>query len=118
LWYNTKIGEHKNMNTNEQKNNEWSKRDIGALWKKEGKSGKYLSGYFKDELGEQVEIVIFSNKFKGENAKAPDYRVYISKVLDSKNTTNQVSAKVATTTTKKVATAKQAVTEEDQEDLL
>lgn len=77
------------MNTNQTnqanatKNSDWAKRDIGALWKKEGKSGKYLSGYFKDELGEQVEIVVFSNKFKGENAKAPDFRVYLSKDSNS-----------------------------------
>jgi len=77
------------MNTNQinTKNNEWSKRDIGALWKREGKSGKYLSGYFKDELGEQVEIVVFTNKFKGENAKAPDFRVYLSKDTNGSSTT-------------------------------
>jgi uncharacterized protein (DUF736 family) len=76
------------MNTNQTntKNNEWSKRDIGALWKREGKSGKYLSGYFKDELGEQVEIVVFTNKFKGENAKAPDFRVYLSKDTNGSST--------------------------------
>jgi uncharacterized protein (DUF736 family) len=106
------------MNTNEQKNNEWAKRDIGALWKREGKSGKYLSGYFKDELGEQVEIVIFSNKFKGENPKAPDYRVYISKNLDNKNSSNQVSAKVATAPKKQVAAKVAKPVEEVEEDLL
>jgi hypothetical protein len=108
------------MSTNEQKNNEWSKRDIGALWKRDGKSGKYLSGYFKDELGEQVEIVIFSNKFKGENPKAPDYRVYLSKTLDNKNGVNQVAPKVATAANKQVVAkpTKKVVVEEVEEDLL
>lgn len=81
------------MNTKQTttNNNDWAKRDVGALWKREGKTGKYLSGYFKDELGEQVEIIVFTNKYKGENPKAPDFRIYISK---DKNST------VATTSTK------------------
>ena len=90
------------MNTNQtnNNNNEWKKRDIGALWKREGKSGKYLSGYFKDELGEQVEIVVFTNKYKGENAKAPDFRVYLSK------DTNGSSSAAKTTETPQPVKAK------------
>lgn len=99
-------------NTNEQKNNNWSKRDIGALWKREGKTGKYLSGYFKDELGEQVEIVIFTNKFKGENVKAPDYRVYMSK-LNEKNQNPDTQIKKIENTTPKVVAKKVQEVEED-----
>lgn len=105
------------MNTNQtNKNNDWAKRDIGALWKREGKSGKYLSGYFKDELGEQVEIVVFTNKYKGENAKAPDFRVYLSKdsnsteVNKSKQSEQPVKAKVQKQQVKQV--------QEVEEDLL
>ena len=72
---------------NNKQQNDWQKRDIGALWKREGKTQKYLSGYFKDELGEQVEIVIFANKFKKENPKAPDYRVYLSSKIDGSKKT-------------------------------
>lgn len=70
------------MSTNNEKTNDWSKRDIGALWKREGQSQKYLSGYVKiDELGieSEVKIVVFSNKNKKDNAKAPDYRIYLSR---------------------------------------
>lgn len=70
------------MNNNNEKTNDWSKRDIGALWKREGQSQKYLSGYVKiDELGieSEVKIVVFSNKNKKDNAKAPDYRIYLSR---------------------------------------
>jgi hypothetical protein len=104
-----------------EQNNDWAKRDIGALWKREGKNQKYLSGYFKDELGEQVEIVIFANKFKKDNPKAPDYRVYLSK-SDNKPTA-KTSAPVKTAVEKAPvkavakAVAKVAV-EEESEDLL
>lgn len=82
------------MNEKQQQNNDWSKREIGALWKKEGKNQKYLSGYFKDELGERVEIVVFANKFKDQNEKAPDYRVYISKQTEDKPTQVKTQEKV------------------------
>lgn len=107
------------MNTNQtnNKNNDWSKRDIGALWKREGKSGKYLSGYFKDELGEQVEIVVFTNKYKGENAKAPDFRVYLSK--DSNSTGSNAKSKEASQSVKtKTQKVQVKQVEEVEEDLL
>jgi uncharacterized protein (DUF736 family) len=65
---------------------DWAKRDVGALWKREGKSQKYLSGYVKvDELGieRELKIVVFSNKNKKDNEKAPDYRIYISKPAEN-----------------------------------
>jgi uncharacterized protein (DUF736 family) len=67
-------------NTNQNKT-DWTKRDVGALWKREGKTQKYLSGYVKvDELGieRELKIVVFSNKNKKDNQKAPDYRIYVS----------------------------------------
>jgi uncharacterized protein (DUF736 family) len=105
---------------NNKQQNDWQKRDIGALWKREGKNQKYLSGYFKDELGEQVEIVIFANKFKNDNPKAPDYRVYLSTKSDgaaktqTADTTAKVTPKVAVKTEKKVV----AQVVEEEEDLL
>jgi uncharacterized protein (DUF736 family) len=104
---------------NNKQQNDWQKRDIGALWKREGKNQKYLSGYFKDELGEQVEIVIFANKFKNDNPKAPDYRVYLSTKSDGTPktqavTTAKVESKAAVKTEKKVV----AQVVEDEEDLL
>jgi hypothetical protein len=72
---------NKQTTNNNQKNNEWSKREIGALWKKDGPTQKYLSGYLTiDELGTQqkVNVVVFSNKNKSKDT-APDFRIYISK---------------------------------------
>lgn len=100
------------MEQNKQQS-EWQKRDIGALWKREGKNEKYLSGYFKDELGEQVDIVIFSNSYKKDNPKAPDYRVYISNKADK----TQAKTSVQTTATKVVKKEVKEVVEEE-EDLL
>jgi len=107
------------MNNN-TKNSEWTKRDIGALWKREGQNQKYLSGYVKvDELGieKEVKIVVFSNKNKNNNEKAPDYRIYVSKPLDTKSSeTKQVSQPVLKKKDqpKKVA----EVSSEVEEDLL
>ena len=74
--------ENKNSeNKNSEKANDWKKREIGALWKKSGKSQNYFSGKvnlesYKD-LG-AVNIVGFANKGKKENANAPDVILYYS----------------------------------------
>lgn len=65
-------------NTNE---NEWRSRELGALWIKSGRSQKYLTGTIKiGEFGleQEVKVIIFSNKHKSKNDKAPDYLVYES----------------------------------------
>lgn len=103
-------------NTNNEKTNDWSKRDIGALWKREGQSQKYLSGYVKiDELGieTEVKIVVFSNKNKKDNVKAPDYRIYLSKPAvqqNQKDSANELSA----TNEKKKAPVKRVQKLEEQ----
>lgn len=55
-----------------QKENEWQKREIGALWKNEGRNQTYLTG----KVGEQ-KVVIFSNRNKNKDNQ-PDFRVYKS----------------------------------------
>ena len=70
-------------NENKEKS-EWSKRDIGALWKQISKSGsnmKYLSGHIKvgeDEFGveKKMKIMVFTNEKKSENQ--PDFRIYLN----------------------------------------
>jgi len=110
------------MNTKQQqntqteaKNNDWSKREIGALWKKDGPTQKYLSGYLTiDELGTKtkVNVVVFSNKNKSKDT-APDFRVYLSK-----DSTKQPESEVKTTVkTVKPQKASKEV-EEDTEDVL
>ena len=60
-----------------QKNSEWSEREIGALWKREGKNQKYLTGKMKNADGSEQQVVIFSNKNKTKDNQ-PDFRVYKS----------------------------------------
>ena len=48
--------------------------ELGALWIREGKSGKFLSGKLKDG----TEIVVFKNVHKKDGEKGPDYRIYRS----------------------------------------
>ena len=60
-----------------QKNTEWSDREIGALWKREGKNQKYLTGKMKSADGTEQQVVIFSNKNKTKDNQ-PDFRVYKS----------------------------------------
>ena len=82
--------------SNEQKN-EWQKREVGALWKRKSGSGQnYLSGHvtLTDELGaeKRVKVICFSNKFKSENEKAPDLRVYLqSDENESKSSTGETA---------------------------
>lgn len=100
-------------NTNQ--NNDWSKRDIGALWKREGKNQKYLSGYFKLENGQEVKVVVFSNKNKQNNEKAPDYRVYLSQPSEQQQ---QQTAVKSQNKPKAQAVKKVEVEEEEEEEEL
>lgn len=57
-------------------NKEWSNREIGALWVnvKHGSNEKYLTGQVNGE-----KIILFKNKYKDDNPKAPDFRIYKQK---------------------------------------
>tara|TARA_X000001036_G_scaffold437672_1_gene483560 strand:- start:5297 stop:5611 length:315 start_codon:yes stop_codon:yes gene_type:complete len=76
--------------TEENKNNtsqsDWKKREIGALWRRDGKNQKFLSGKIK--IGEfedekTISIVVFSNRFKEKDIH-PDFRIYEDTPLPSK----------------------------------
>ena len=60
---------------------EWRKREMGALWKKDGKSQQFYSGFVKINKGtpeeKEVRVVIFLNKMKSSD-NAPDLIVYES----------------------------------------
>lgn len=60
-------------------NTEWSNREIGALWinVKNGSNDKYLTGQVNGE-----KVILFKNKYKEENPKAPDFRIYRQKDQD------------------------------------
>ena len=69
-------------NSNQNNNSEWRERELGALWVRQGKGQKYLSGHLEVEtmpgVKEKVKVVVFSNKGKAKNEQAPDYVVYLS----------------------------------------
>ena len=83
-------------NKNQETNSEWKERELGALWKKSGKTQNYFSGKINiskiaDEDG-FVNIVGFSNKRKSENPNAPDVIIYFSpSVSDGLSLNNNVS---------------------------
>ena len=60
-------------------NSDWKKRELGALWRREGRNQNFLSGTLKlGEFGVEKEfkIVVFTNKGKEKNERAPDFIVY------------------------------------------
>jgi|TARA_Y100000310_G_scaffold109736_1_gene108191 hypothetical protein len=65
-------------NTETKPNNEWKERELGALWLKEGKKGKYFYGKINGE-----ECVVFKNKHR-ETDKHPNYIVYKSQPREDK----------------------------------
>ena len=75
------------LEDNKQKS-DWSNREMGAFWTKDGPKGKYLTGNIEiDELGikKKVKVIVFPNRHKN-NDRAPDYVIYKSE--DKKPTEN------------------------------
>ena len=62
----------------------WQQREIGALWKNEGRNQKYLAGHVKMPDGSEQKVVIFSNKNRSSD-KAPHFRVYKSEDQKAKS---------------------------------
>ncbi len=81
-------------NQTQEKQSEWRNRELGALWVRSGKNQKYLSGSIKVEtmpgVTETVKVVVFTNKGREKNEKAPDYVVYRSE--DREQTQNVAKA--------------------------
>ena len=51
-------------------------KKIGALWLKDGKKGKFMTGNI--ELGEkEISVFVFKND-KGDNSRRPDYQIMIA----------------------------------------
>jgi hypothetical protein len=80
------------MSDQTNKKNEWAEREIGALWKKQSPTQKYLSGHFKvdDGMGgeETHQVVIFMNKHKQKD-NHPDFRIYKSLPRTQQTTSGQ-----------------------------
>tara|TARA_B100000212_G_scaffold341984_1_gene327001 strand:- start:21804 stop:22103 length:300 start_codon:yes stop_codon:yes gene_type:complete len=89
------------MDNTSNNNSEWRDRELGALWVRQGKGQKYLTGNLEIEtmpgMTEKVKVVVFSNKGKSKNENAPDYVVYRSKpVEEAGSATEAVSANTQT----------------------
>ncbi len=52
-------------------------KEIGVLWRKEGKKGKYLSGTIDIGVLGKVNVAIFPNEKTEEDDKKPDARIYL-----------------------------------------
>ena len=50
----------------DDKKSEWSEREIGAFWTKEGPKGKYLTGSVLLD-GSKVRVVMFPNRNKNND---------------------------------------------------
>ena len=96
------------------KSNDWSKRELGALWKKKSATQTYLTGHLSFEDGERINVVVFSNKNK-KNEKAPDFRVYVS---EPKGQNAKPAAQSASAPKKYVKTPVKASVVEEDEDIL
>jgi hypothetical protein len=74
--------------TKENNQNDWKQRELGALWRREGKQQNFLSGTLRigDPLGaesvKEIKVVVFTNKGKAKNERAPDFIVYEDRPRD------------------------------------
>ena len=68
--------------TSNSQESKWRSRELGALWVRNGKNQKYLSGTVNIEtmpgVTESLKVVVFTNKNREKNEKAPDYVIYKS----------------------------------------
>jgi uncharacterized protein (DUF736 family) len=101
-----------NTNTNTNKN----QNELGALWKKKSRAGmSFLSGYILDLDGQRTDVVVFANN-KKTNERAPDYRLYVSKPLEtSSNSENKTSD---TQPVKELKKVQKTETIEESDDIL
>tara|TARA_R110002020_G_scaffold309790_2_gene525695 strand:- start:1413 stop:1742 length:330 start_codon:yes stop_codon:yes gene_type:complete len=73
--------ENEQGNDDSNAESKWRSRELGALWKRQGRNQNYLTGKLKiGEFGveKEVQVVIFTNKNKDKNERAPDFIVYES----------------------------------------
>jgi pimeloyl-CoA synthetase len=99
-----------NTEKQSEKQSEWKSRELGALWVRSGKGQKYLSGQIKIEtmpgVEETVKVVVFTNKGRDKNERAPDYVVYRSEDSKPQNKVEEVATQAA----KEVSSAKETPT--------
>jgi len=81
-----------NTENNTENKTDWSKRELGALWKNSGRSQTYLTGHVTPPgATEPVKVIIFSNKNKNKDSQ-PDFRVYLSETKTEKSQEAQLES--------------------------
>ena len=82
------------MSNSEQNNNsDWKEREIGALWKKRA---RIRSIWWKMKVGgEEVGVVIFTNRYKEEGSKQPDFRVYLERKREDEEAVTATAAQTS-----------------------
>lgn len=85
--------------TEDKQESKWRSRELGALWVRNGKNQKYLSGTINVEtmpgVTEPVKVVVFTNKGRDKNERAPDYVVYRSEESEPQNKVEEVASQAA-----------------------
>jgi len=106
--------------TQEKQQSEWRNRELGALWVRSGKSQKYLSGTINVEtmpgVTEPVKVVVFTNKGREKNERAPDYVIYRSEEASQAKSNEQVE-EVAKQAVQEAQSSKESLNEDIPEEL-
>jgi hypothetical protein len=101
--------------TQEKQDSKWRNRELGALWVRSGKNQKYLSGTINIEtmpgVTEALKVVVFTNKGRDKNEKAPDYVIYRSE--DQQQQQSQDVAKVAEAAAEEVKSSQVSVSKDE-----
>lgn len=102
--------------TQEKQDSKWRNRELGALWVRSGKNQKYLSGTINIEtmpgVTEALKVVVFTNKGRDKNEKAPDYVIYRSEDQQQQQQTQDV-AKVAEAAAEEVKSSQASVSNDE-----
>ena len=107
--------------TQEKQESKWRSRELGALWVRSGKNQKYLSGSINIEtmpgVTENIKVVVFTNKNREKNEKAPDYVLYRSEDQEQKSDLEAAATQAAQEVTSKSSQSPQEKSEDIPEEL-
>lgn len=107
--------------TQEKQESKWRSRELGALWVRSGKNQKYLSGSINIEtmpgVTENIKVVVFTNKNREKNEKAPDYVLYRSEDQEQKSDLEAAATQAAQEVTSKSSQSPQEKNEDIPEEL-
>lgn len=108
-------------NTQDKQESKWRSRELGALWVRNGKNQKYLSGTINVEtmpgVTEPVKVVVFTNKGRDKNERAPDYVVYRSEDSEPQNKLDQVASEAVEEVSSQSSVSAESTDEEIPEEL-